>query len=311
MMYSMMKHYMLPPYGKNGWLRLLIFFVLANIIMIAGVLVVLLAVTVIAPDTYFISDINDPRLISLQPLPYFVLEHLGLLIAFVVLAFCTKWLLKRPWYTVLTSRTRLDVKKMAWAFAVFFGLLGAVQLIDYFLHSESYTFNVDSWGTYIAFACLVLLLVPIQTTLEEFIYRGIGVQLIAKFTRQPVMIALVMGGIFGALHFGNPEMNMGALWIGLDYITVGFFLTYMSVKFNATEYAIGAHAANNIFLYLFITSDDVVGANLPSLLYVDISDATFMSFFVYTLLFNSVFYVLVRWHAYRTRQSLSQHDVYL
>ncbi|MEE1131603.1 MAG: CPBP family intramembrane glutamic endopeptidase [Caryophanon sp.] len=307
----MQKHYMLPSYGKNGWLRLLFFFLFSNIVMIASVLLFLLLVTTVSPTIEFIVDEADPRVISASPLVSFILEHIGLLIAFVALAFLTSWLLKRPWYTVLTSRNRFDFKKIGWAFGVFFIMLAAIQFVDYALHKDAYTLNIDGVGTFILFAILVVLLVPIQTTLEEFIYRGLGVQLVAKFTQQPFIIALVIGGIFGALHFGNPEMNMGALWIGLDYVFAGFFLTYMSVKFNATEYAIGAHAANNIFLYIFMTSDNVVGANLPSLFYVDMSDATFYSFFIYSVLFNVVFYLLVRWHAHRHRQSLSQHDTYL
>lgn len=306
-----MKHYMLPSYGRNGSLRLLIFFAVANIFMVASVLLLLLAIVMLSPSIHFITDINDTRIISGSPLMYFIIEHIGLLIAFVLLAFMTSWLLKRPWYTVLTSRNRLDMRKIAWAFATFFSLLAAVQLVDFLLHRDAYSLNVNSVGLYILFAVLVLLLVPIQTTLEEFIYRGIGVQLVARFTKNPLIIALVIGIIFGGLHFANPEMSMGMLWVGLDYVVAGFFLTYMSVKYNATEYAIGAHAANNIFLYLFITSDNVVGASLPSLLYVEMNDATFGSFFVYTLLFNIVFYMLVRMHAYKHRQSLSQHDVYL
>lgn len=306
-----MKHYMLPPYGKNSWLRLLILFVLSNILMAVCMLLLFWAIVTLSPTIHFISTIDDVRLISVSPVMHFVISHIGLLIAFIVIAFLTSWLLKRPWYTVLTSRNKLQLRKIAWAFATFFCLLTAIQLIDFFMYRDAYTFNIDSIGLYIVFALLVVLLVPIQTTLEEFIFRGIGVQLVAIFTKSPLVIALIIGVIFGSLHFANPEMNMGALWVGLDYVVVGFFLTYMSVKFNATEYAIGAHAANNIFLCLFIVSDSTVGSQLPSMFHVTTSDATFWSFLIYTLLFNTVFYLLVRAHAYKHRQSLSQHDVYL
>lgn len=70
-------------------------------------------------------------------------------------------------------------------------------------------------------------------------------------------MTLIVGGLFGVLHFANPEMNNGAVWAGIEYLTFGFVWTYYTIKTGSIEISLGAHAANNMFLCMFITEKTV------------------------------------------------------
>jgi membrane protease YdiL (CAAX protease family) len=96
-------------------------------------------------------------------------------------------------------------------------------------------------------------------------FRGLLLQFTSKFTKNPIILSIVVGLIFGSIHFSNPEMSDGAIPVGIQYLFVGFMLTYISVKSNTIELSIGIHAANNMFIALFVTSENSVGGVMPSL----------------------------------------------
>jgi membrane protease YdiL (CAAX protease family) len=93
-------------------------------------------------------------------------------------------------------------------------------------------------------------------------------QLFGKWIRIPFLLSLLVGSIFGALHFTNPEMENSHLLVGADYLVTGFIWCYITAKTNSTELSIGAHAANNMLLGWFLTMDDSAFGNIPSLFVV-------------------------------------------
>ena len=93
-------------------------------------------------------------------------------------------------------------------------------------------------------------------------------KLIGKWIRNPFILSLLAGGIFGSVHFANPEMNYSPILVGANYLLTGFIWCYISAKTNSTELSIGAHAANNMLLGGFLTMDDSALGNIPSLFIV-------------------------------------------
>jgi uncharacterized protein len=112
---------------------------------------------------------------------------------------------------------------------------------------------------------IVLVLVPIQTTVEELIFRGFLLQWFAKKLSNPIILSVIIAVIFGSLHFSNPEMDRSALWIGLNYVFAGFMLTFIAVKMGSLELSIGVHAANNMLLSWFFADPNSVNGNIPAL----------------------------------------------
>ena len=92
---------------------------------------------------------------------------------------------------------------------------------------------------------------PIQTSAEEFLFRGFLLQFAGKLTANAVVLTVIIGGLFGALHFGNPEMENGALWAGIGYVTIGMIWTFITIKTGSLEMSLGGHAANNMFYLSF------------------------------------------------------------
>ncbi|MGG1763867.1 CPBP family intramembrane glutamic endopeptidase [Parageobacillus toebii] len=141
----------------------------------------------------------------------------------------------------------------------------------------------------------VIFLVPIQTTSEELFFRGFLLQWIGKLVKQPILLSIIVGFIFGALHFGNPEMSNSALWVGLDYVFTGFMLSYITIRTNSAEFTIGAHAANNMFFCIFLTYENSVYGNLPSLL--ALTDVNSMLSTIYSIITYTLFFIIaVHYH---------------
>ena len=60
-------------------------------------------------------------------------------------------------------------------------------------------------------------------------------------------------------HFSNPEMARDSfVWGALGYFAWGVFAPAIALKDNRLELSRGVHAANNLFLTLFLRATDSV-----------------------------------------------------
>ncbi|MGX1825119.1 CPBP family intramembrane glutamic endopeptidase, partial [Heyndrickxia sporothermodurans] len=150
------------------------------------------------------------------------------------------------------------------------------------------------FSNFLLLILISLILTPVQTTAEELLFRGFLLQFFAKFTKSPIVLSLIIGGIFGILHFSNPEMENGAFWIGVDYIVTGVILTYVTIKTNSLEATIGAHAANNVFISLFIASNNLAVGHLPSLFFTNNNEATAITTLLSILPSILFMYIMIR-----------------
>jgi hypothetical protein len=107
-----------------------------------------------------------------------------------------------------------------------------------------------------------------------------------------LLFAMIVGLMFSIGHFANPEMNKSIILVGLDYIVAGFALTYIAIKTKSLEITIGAHAANNMFLALFLTTDDSVFGSIPSLFKAANTEPG--ANLIWSIVMFSVFYILCR-----------------
>ncbi len=98
-------------------------------------------------------------------------------------------------------------------------------------------------------------MIPVQTTVEELIFRGYlmqGFGLLAKNRWFPLVMTSL---IFGGMHLFNPEVEKMGYLISLYYIGTGFFLGIITLMDEGTELALGFHAANNLIAALLVTAD--------------------------------------------------------
>ncbi|WP_157827571.1 CPBP family intramembrane glutamic endopeptidase [Niallia nealsonii] len=152
-----------------------------------------------------------------------------------------------------------------------------------------------------------MLFVPLQTTVEELIFRGFLLQWFAKKNSHPFLLPLLVALIFGSLHFTNPEMEKSTLWVGLNYIWGGFMLTFFAVKAGRSELSIGAHAANNMFILWFLAEEKSTDdGSVPSLFkVVDVHPATNLMWNICIFL---LFYFFIQ-KKYSSFKRRSDHNV--
>jgi membrane protease YdiL (CAAX protease family) len=161
---------------------------------------------------------------------------------------------RQKFLEVITSRPRLDVKRILFSFSLWAVISVGSTLVTYYTATENYEvqFNLDKF----LILCLIAVpLIPIQTTVEELVFRGYlmqGFGILAKNKWFPLVLTSL---VFGCLHMFNPEVEkMGAI-VSVYYIGTGLCLGIMTLMDEGTELAIGFHAANNLTAALLITSD--------------------------------------------------------
>src|SRR5690606_15188103 len=105
-----------------------------------------------------------------------------------------------------TSRTKVDFKRIFFAFALWGLFTLGVTGLDIFLNPGDFVWNFDL-VKFIPLAIIAILLVPLQTSFEEYLLRGQlmqGLGLLAKNRWLPLLLTSV---IFGLMHLGNPEVG--------------------------------------------------------------------------------------------------------
>ncbi|SMC52871.1 CPBP family intramembrane glutamic endopeptidase [Cellulophaga tyrosinoxydans] len=172
---------------------------------------------------------------------------------FVVLGW-TKLVHSQTIVSLTTSRKKIDWKRIFFAFALWGLLTILLTGVDIYLKPEDFVFSFKP----IPFFTLVIigvLLIPLQTSFEEYLFRGHmmqGIGLMAKNRWIPLFITSIL---FGIMHLGNPEVAKLGLGIMVYYIGTGFFLGIITLMDEGLELALGFHAANNLVGALLLTAD--------------------------------------------------------
>ena len=202
-----------------------------------------------------------------------VLMLLSFVGAFIVMLLIMKPLHKRPARTVITSRNSIDWSRVFFAFFAWFGLNLGTEAMMYFLDPENYTwqFNMELFLPLLAIALLIL---PMQTSIEEIFMRGYLMQGIGLGTKSRWIPLLITSVLFGVMHLSNPEVRAFGTGIMMSYyIGVGLMLGILTIMDDGLELALGIHAATNIYGATLVTfkSSALQTAAVYSVAYVNIN----------------------------------------
>jgi hypothetical protein len=153
-----------------------------------------------------------------------------------------------------TSRKKIDWKRIAFAF-FFWGILSsALVMLDYYLEPEDYVYNFE-WQRFAILAAIAIILVPLQTSFEEYLFRGYLMQGIGVLVKNKWLPLILTSVVFGMLHIANPEVDKLGYTIMIYYIGTGLFLGILTLMDEGLELALGFHAANNLFTALLVTAN--------------------------------------------------------
>lgn len=182
------------------------------------------------------------------------LVMISFVFAFAGIYFVVKFIHHQTLLSVTTSRSRVDWKRIWFSFFVwtFFSLISF--LFVYLRAPEQFVLQFKL----IPFLVLVILgcvLIPIQTTTEEYVFRGYLMQGFANLAQNRWFPLLMTSFIFGSMHWTNPEVGKMGNIIMIYYIGTGLFLGVITLMDEGMELALGFHAANNLVGALLVTSD--------------------------------------------------------
>lgn len=211
----------------------------------------------------YISTINSP--VSVEDSLASLIDQLGpnivliILLAplvvglFVVLGW-TKLIHSQTITSLTTSRKKIDWKRIFFAFALWGGLTAIMVLIDIYFSPDDYVLNFNL-GKFIILAIIAILLVPLQTSFEEYLFRGYIMQGLGIAVKNRWIPLLVTSFLFGIMHIANPEVEKLGYGIMVYYIGTGLFLGILTLMDEGLELALGYHAANNLITALLVTAD--------------------------------------------------------
>lgn len=286
-------HYLQVTEGKNSWKRYLSSNITALAFMFIGsilfAIIQLIRVEFDGNENTYL-DLETGMSVGTNPTMELLLTHIVYIFWIIGIWIGVRGIHKRKMSTLVTAAGKVNWKRVWWGFGVFASLFLGSMVIDFIFNSSDYAWNNATAKDFLFLFLVVLIFVPIQTTTEELFFRGLLLQWIGKKVKHPIVLAAIVGIIFGALHFANPEMEQSFLLVGLDYIVAGFGLTYISVKTGSLEMAIGAHAANNMFIFLLFASDNSVGGNVPSLFRI-VNETPGLSL-MWSVIIFTIFYIL-------------------
>jgi membrane protease YdiL (CAAX protease family) len=102
---------------------------------------------------------------------------------------------------------------------------------------------------------LSVVFIPFQAAFEEVLFRGYLMQGFAALLRNRWFPVVMTSILFGLMHSLNPEVKaFGFFTMIPQYIVFGLIFGIITVLDDGIEATMGAHAANNIFLCIMVTS---------------------------------------------------------
>jgi hypothetical protein len=108
---------------------------------------------------------------------------------------------------------------------------------------------------FLILAAIAIVFVPLQTSFEEYLFRGYLMQGIGVLCKNKWVPLVITSVLFGLLHIANPEIDKLGYILLVHYIGTGFFLGIITLMDEGLELALGFHAANNLFTALLVTAD--------------------------------------------------------
>jgi membrane protease YdiL (CAAX protease family) len=175
------------------------------------------------------------------------------LTAFIALIVCIKYIHKKSIRSYFTERKKFDVKRFFHAFLVWGIVLTGFLIVSLYTSSEL-TWNFDI-QLFLHLLIIAVFFIPIQTSFEEFFFRGYLFNIIKTPIKKSWLIVVFTGVVFGLMHGANPEIEVLGYGILVYYILTGIFLGLLRLMDDGLELSMGYHAVNNLFAALIISNE--------------------------------------------------------
>ena len=200
---------------------------------------------------------------------------------YLILALCTflggllgliiviKYIHNQQFTKLITARKKIDWSRVFFAFSIWALFSIVTTVLAFYLTPEDLVWNFNLMP-FLGLLAITLILLPLQTSFEEFLFRGYLMQGIGVAAGNKWVPLIITSFIFGLMHALNPEIEKLGYSILSVYIGLGFFLGIITLMDDGMELALGFHAANNMLIALLVTSD--WGALQTNAIFRDVSE---------------------------------------
>ncbi|MFT3740893.1 MAG: CPBP family intramembrane metalloprotease [Breznakibacter sp.] len=286
--------------GQNQWWKYLVMF-LVTFLAAQFIGSIPLAIVIIVKTIQLRGNISE---ITSMDLSVFGI-HQNLLLALVMFTFVVSLLMMvvmlKPMHQRSFSETINGTHAIRWnrffsAFGIWFVISGIALAVAHITDPGNFTVSTTI-GKFIPLIIISLVFIPIQTTYEELFMRGYFAQGVGAWTRSRVWAIMVPSVIFALMHSFNPEIKAYGFWIVMpQYLIFGLVFGLVSVLDDGIETAMGAHAANNIFLSVFVTNQDSVLQTPALLTQLTVNPmAELLSLIILSAIFVAVLALIYKW----------------
>ena len=243
--------------AKDWWkylLGLLIVFFFLLLFSTPHVVALVFKTATGALDPTKLGDINylmkafEPNL----NLIFLLLPFAGMLIGTFI---AVKFIHGQPLLKLTTTRAKVDWNRAIFAFTLWGIFTSLMLFVDYsFISPENYEWNFKL-QPFLILCLIAVILLPLQTSAEEYMFRGYLMQGIGGVFKYKWIALLLTSVGFGLLHYSNPEVDRFGDIVMIYYIGTGLFLGIITLMDEGLELALGFHAANNLFTALLVSAD--------------------------------------------------------
>ena len=160
---------------------------------------------------------------------------------------------QRSFLSLITSRDLVDYKKILFSFLLWGTVSALMVIFGYMMSPEDYVWNFKPL-TFLILLLISVVMIPLQTSMEELIFRGYLMQGFGVLFKNRWMPLLITSILFGLLHIWNPEIDKLGIHLIWYYIGTGLFLGVITLMDEGIELALGFHAANNLVTALLVTA---------------------------------------------------------
>lgn len=165
-----------------------------------------------------------------------------------------KYIHHKTFTSVLTGFQKFRAKRFWFAFTIWSSLLILTFVIEYAINPEDFELTFNFFGLLISIG-IMLVLMPLQTGIEEIIFRGYLIQGLALFFRNGIIPLFLTSLLFGLAHMSNPEVKKYGWEIMFTYYFIfALFMGAVSLLDEGLELALGIHFANNMISSILVST---------------------------------------------------------
>lgn len=185
---------------------------------------------------------------------FFIDSMIPFIVGLIFLFLWVKYVHKQTLISLTTSRPKVDWNRIIFSFTIWSLFTIVSTLLLFYTNPNGFVLNFKLIP-FLKLAVLGMLLIPMQTSFEEYLFRGYMMQGIGLASGNKLAPLLITSTLFGLMHIANPEVDKMGYIILVYYIGTGLLLGIVTLMDEGIELSLGFHAANNLIGALLITSD--------------------------------------------------------